>query len=201
MTQYRWHPFRPSCGAWCMSRGFTYRNNVNDSLLGRIQTPPNTAAIGQNINVVVQSILLASRLSTCREPWAFDESPLNNIAPCYGGTTSTTHRMSYPLAGTQNQFTCSTWWRHQMETFSALLALGAFPAQRPVTRSLDDWVYSREAGDWRRNRDHYDVIVMENYSHVKGSLWNFLISAGASWWTNSPVVGVLICHNAHATSL
>ena len=38
-----------------------------------------------------------------------------------------------------------TWWRHQMETFSVLLALrvrnslvtGEFPAQRPVTLSLD----------------------------------------------------------------
>ena len=38
-----------------------------------------------------------------------------------------------------------TWWRHQMETFSALLALcvgnspvsGEFPAQRPVTWSFD----------------------------------------------------------------
>ena len=34
-----------------------------------------------------------------------------------------------------------TWWRHQMETFSALLATcavpGEFPAQRPVTRSFD----------------------------------------------------------------
>ena len=38
-----------------------------------------------------------------------------------------------------------TWWRHQMETFAALLALcagnspvtGEFPAQRPVTRSFD----------------------------------------------------------------
>ena len=37
------------------------------------------------------------------------------------------------------------WWRHQMDTFSALLALCAgnspvtreFPAQRPVTRSFD----------------------------------------------------------------
>ena len=36
----------------------------------------------------------------------------------------------------------SSWWRHQMETFSALLAIcvgnspvtGEFPAQRPVTR-------------------------------------------------------------------
>ena len=38
-----------------------------------------------------------------------------------------------------------TWWRHQMETFSVLLAIcagnspvtGEFPAQRPVTRSFD----------------------------------------------------------------
>ena len=29
------------------------------------------------------------------------------------------------------------WWRHQMETFSALLVPGEFPAQRPVTRSFD----------------------------------------------------------------
>ena len=42
-------------------------------------------------------------------------------------------------------YTSWTWWRHQMETFSALLAicvgnspvLGEFPAQRPVTRSFD----------------------------------------------------------------
>ena len=38
-----------------------------------------------------------------------------------------------------------TWWRHQMETFSALLAIcagnspvpGEFPTQRPVTRGFD----------------------------------------------------------------
>ena len=40
-----------------------------------------------------------------------------------------------------------TWWRHQMETFSALLAIcaenspvpGEFPSWRPVTRSFDVW--------------------------------------------------------------
>ena len=39
----------------------------------------------------------------------------------------------------------AAWWRHQMETLSALLAIcagnspvpGDFPAQRPVTRSFD----------------------------------------------------------------
>ena len=47
-------------------------------------------------------------------------------------------------------FNCS-WWRHQMETFSALLAicagnspvLGEFPAPRPVTRSFDVLFYLR----------------------------------------------------------
>ena len=41
--------------------------------------------------------------------------------------------------------TVISWWRHEMETFSALLAIcagnspvtGEFPAQRPVTRSFD----------------------------------------------------------------
>ena len=41
--------------------------------------------------------------------------------------------------------TKATWWRHQMQTFSALLAIcvrnspvtGEFPAQRPVMRSFD----------------------------------------------------------------
>ena len=43
----------------------------------------------------------------------------------------------------------SSWWRHQIETFSALLALcpgnspvtGEFPAQRPVPRSFDVFFY------------------------------------------------------------
>ena len=47
-----------------------------------------------------------------------------------------------------------SWWRHQMETFSALLAIcvenspvpGEFPAQRPVTRSFDVYI------DLRPNR-------------------------------------------------
>ena len=52
------------------------------------------------------------------------------------------------------------WWRHQMETFSALLAIyagnssvtGEFPAQRPVTRSFDVffdlWLNKRLSKQW-----------------------------------------------------
>ena len=68
------------------------------------------------------------------------------------------------------------WWRHQMETFSVLLAIcagnspvtGEFPAQRPVTRCFDvffdlrpnKWISNREAGDLRHHRAHYDVTVI-----------------------------------------
>ena len=65
-----------------------------------------------------------------------------------------------------------------METFSAWLAIcagnspvtGDFSAQRPVTRSFDVFcvwinglVNNCEAGDLRRYRAHYDVIVIEWY--------------------------------------
>ena len=70
-----------------------------------------------------------------------------------------------------------TWWCHQMETFSELLAIcvgnspvtGEFPAQRPVRRNFDislictwinGWVNSCEPGDLRRHSAHYDVTVM-----------------------------------------
>ena len=70
-----------------------------------------------------------------------------------------------------------SWWRHQMETFSALLALcagsspvtGEFPSQRSVTRSFmfylvcawtNGWVNYRNAADLRRHPSHYDVNIM-----------------------------------------
>ena len=72
-----------------------------------------------------------------------------------------------------------TWWRHQMEAVSALLALcagnspvtGEFPSQRPVTRSFDvffdqrlnKWLSKQSWGWWlRRHRAHHDVTVMRH---------------------------------------
>ena len=69
------------------------------------------------------------------------------------------------------------WWRHQMETFSALLALCA--GNSPVTVNfshkgqwrgtwmfslictwINGWVNNWEAGDLRRHREHHDVTLM-----------------------------------------
>ena len=79
-----------------------------------------------------------------------------------------------PLSITRHQW---PWWRHQMETFSAWLALYAGNSPVPVNSPhkgqwrgalmfslicvwINGCVNNREAGDLRRNRGHYDVIVM-----------------------------------------
>ena len=70
-----------------------------------------------------------------------------------------------------------SWWRHQMETFSALLAICAGIHRSPVNSPhkgqwrgalmfslicvwINDRVNNREAGDLRRYRAHYDVTLM-----------------------------------------
>ena len=52
-----------------------------------------------------------------------------------------------------------SWWRHQMETFSALLAIcagnspvsGEFPAQRPVTSNVDVFLICARINCWVNN--------------------------------------------------
>ena len=69
--------------------------------------------------------------------------------------------------------TNTSWWRHQMETFSALLAIcagnspvpGEFPTQRPVTRSFD--VYFDRRPDNRLSKQSWGWWF-ETLSH---SLW------------------------------
>ena len=80
--------------------------------------------------------------------------------------------------------TSFTWWHHRMETFSALLAFcaGISPVSvnsphkgqwrgalmfSLICAPINDWVNNREAGDLRRYRCHYEVIVM----NVKPALW------------------------------
>ena len=79
-----------------------------------------------------------------------------------------------------------TWWRHQMETFSALLAIcagnspvpGEFPAQRPVTRSFDVvfdlrlnkrlrkqswgwWFETLSRPLWRHRNDNFNLVKIQ----------------------------------------
>ena len=65
----------------------------------------------------------------------------------------------------------AAWWRHQMETFSALLALRDWnpPATGGFSHKVDvffictwtnGWSNNRDAGDLGRHRAHYDVTLM-----------------------------------------
>ena len=73
--------------------------------------------------------------------------------------------------------TFHSWWRHQMEAFSALLAIVRGSHRSPVISPhkgqwrgslmfslicvwINGWVNNGDAGDLRRHRSHYDVTVM-----------------------------------------
>ena len=65
---------------------------------------------------------------------------------------------------------CYSWWRHQMETVCALLAISGNSPYKGQWRGalmfslicvwINGWVNNGEAGDMRRYRAHYDVTVM-----------------------------------------
>ena len=88
-------------------------------------------------------------------------------------------------------YAANTWWRHEMETFSALLAIcaGNSPVlvnsphkgqwRGALVFSLicvwnNGWENNREAGDLRRYRAHYDVIVMSIVIYLTLLYRNFL---------------------------
>ena len=102
-----------------------------------------------------------------------------------------------------------TWWRHQMEIFSALPAICAGNSSAPVNSPhkgqwrgaltfslisawINGWVNKCEASDLRRHRVHYYVTIMVwkqiCYLEDKTNLYNhceisdFLVSE--IWWRN-----------------
>ena len=96
-----------------------------------------------------------------------------NIAFCFEKTSTNKHA-AINIPPCTNRL---AWWRHQMETFSAYLALCAGNSPVPVNSPhkgqwrgafmftlicvwINSWVNNREAGDLRRYRGHYDVCVM-----------------------------------------
>ena len=132
----------------------------------------------QGANVVMNrntmTIILALMWQFCHIAYA--------IAPCDNRVSMVTYvtNMSIISAKCHNILEISplwmtpseqwTWWRHQMETFSARLAIcagnspvpGEFPTQRPVTRSFDvffdlrlnKWLSKQSWGWWFETPSH-----------------------------------------------
>ena len=87
------------------------------------------------------------------------------------------------LAFTESTFSRGklSWWRHQMETFSALLVIcagnspvsGEFPAQRPVTQSFDGFFdqrpnkgLSKQSWGWQ-----FETHSSPLWRHSNGDVW------------------------------
>ena len=100
----------------------------------------------------------------------------------------------------------SPWWRHQIETFSALLAfvrwIHRLPENSPpkgqwrgalmfswICAWIHGWVNNRDAGDLRHHRVHYEVTVMSHttdcFSHL-GRATDCILTAPNhyvhKWW-------------------
>ena len=98
---------------------------------------------------------------------------LNEYRPRASINKAVRHRDSWSL---------DTWWRHQMEALSALLAIcagnspvtGEFPTHEGRWRGalmfflicawINSWVNNGEACDLKRHRAHYDVTIMNSRS-------------------------------------
>ena len=87
----------------------------------------------------------------CNWAYTYTENRVSNfgvigrIMDCHNDKSGHQWRKRLHHYSSQFQCTHSSWWRHQMEVFSALLSnsagnlpvTGEFPTQRPVTRSFD----------------------------------------------------------------
>ena len=84
-----------------------------------------------------------------------------------------------------------SWWRHQMETFSASLAIcagnspvpGEFPTQRPVTRSFDVFFdlrlnkrLSKQSWGW-----WFETLSRPLWRHRNGSLTGAVLTHWQDW--------------------
>ena len=124
--------------------------------------------------------VMPSRLSLTKSFVRLHTKVVRMTTPVVTGDVESAHQRPQWWPGQsslQLSVTVYAWWRHQMETFSALLALCAGNSPVPVNSPhkgqwrgalafsficawINSWVNNREAGDLRCHRAHYDVIVM-----------------------------------------
>ena len=103
-------------------------------------------------------------------------------------------------------------WRHQMKTFSALLAIcagnspvpGEFPAQRPVTRSFDVFFdlrlnkrLSKQSWGWWFETPSCPLWRHSNDTDLFGDMLSSYSCGNGCWWTCSTWIWCLCvrCHS------
>ena len=117
--------------------------------------------------VLLNFMMYISFVCYCSKPshdeWSFTYIVIKSWPPSFQSNyvvKRSHNETKFYKSGFENPF---AWWRHQLESFSALLAIcagnvpvpGEFPAQRPVTRSFDVFFdlrltkrLSKQSWDW-----------------------------------------------------
>ena len=124
---------------------------------------------------------------------SYDHPSGNEIAQ--NNIISKTHRNQTKLS--QNNKILYPWWCHEMETFSALLAICAgnspvpaeFPAQRPVTRSfavffdlcLNKRLWKQSRGGWFETLSH----PLWRHRNDLHNYWDVLYASLLGWWSTT----------------
>ena len=110
-----------------------------------------------------------------------------------------------------------TWWRHQMKTLPRCWPFVRGIHQSPVYSShkdqwrgalmfslicdwINSWVNNREAGDLRRRRAHYDVIVM-NSGNISRCLAKNGLFGQACCQHETTLCYVHVCHLIHVITI
>ena len=120
---------------------------------------------------------LVQVMACCRQAVSYYLSKCWHGSMSLYGVTRPPLILRFSISRHTNMNNGLSWWRHQMETFSASLALCSGTSPAPVNSPhkgqwrgalmfsliyawINDWVNNREAGDLRRHRGHCDVNVM-----------------------------------------
>ena len=100
----------------------------------------------------------------------------------------------------------STWWRHQMETFSVLMGIcagnsplpGEFPSQRPVTRTFDVYFYLRlnkrlRKQSWGWWFETLSCSLWRHCNDVREASWTVVIACYSMGRDDSRVLNYAQC--------
>ena len=148
-------------------------------------TSCGSSAYQETVNVTDVSII--TQWFICNLVWKFPECGI--CISIIRNTMKTTNSAA------------TTWWRHQMKTFSALLAIcagnspvtGEFPAQRPVTQSFGvffDLRLNKRLSKQSRRR-WLDTPWHSSWRHCNenaASFWHFSVYHLMSWCSYASTV-------------
>ena len=150
------------------------------------------------INLNVHPLLMILCTAYARgQIWGTHNLPIDKPSGKHGETLPQIYE--YFVNGSAVNF---SWWRHQMETFSALLAIcagnspvpGEFPTQRPVTRSFDvyfdlrpDNRLSKQSWGWWFETLSHSLWRRRNVLHMRNAdilrnMHTFLVWLVLYWW-------------------